>query len=290
MMTLLKYKLGLIAAVSLLLISSANFAFAESVDSNAALFQEVERLRLLKQSDPAAYREIIASKQNKVKSRYENLKTKNPEKFQKFLNQDKSKKRKRLQKMKQNNPQAFEQFVNHRTKRLQKLEQKNPEKFQKLMKRRPEFSKRFQNQRRQSEGDQARASRFQKQGKNGQAIKREGRLAEWSDRRNQGESNRFQNQRKKEIPKRLSEMKREPSAASQARPKNFLQPQRTQEGVAGVGNKPQRKRPDAVKRQGGALQGTAQMREKNRRNSLGNNQGNQNSKRMATGRKPARRG
>lgn len=148
-----------------LLVTPALYA-ADSLEGHGALLKEIERLRALKQTDPAAYQSFIESKKASVQHRYQALKKGDPEKFQKFVSEDRGKKRERLKNLKQNDPQAFEQFVQNRQKRFERMKQKNPEAYQRLKEKRPALFER--NPKRKNNNEEPRVFREQRMSFNGE--------------------------------------------------------------------------------------------------------------------------
>lgn len=127
------------------LLGSASVARAEDTAATEdPVFQEVQRLKALKTSDPQAYAEAVRQKKENVGRRLTEMKQNRPENFQQFMARENQLKRRRLVEAQNRNPELFNQYREGRVQRFKQMEAQNPERVKQLLEKHPQLRERME--------------------------------------------------------------------------------------------------------------------------------------------------
>lgn len=171
-------KQGILAGLTIgLLLGISGAAFAEQASPEESLNTQLESLQELKESDPAAYRELIQQKRAEFQEKLDQLKKERKETFREFQRQQKELKGERLEYFKQNHPEAYERFMNQRRERMGNLAERNPERFREFLENHPRAKEWYQDHPRAHERFQERREEWRE----GLQDRRQERHEGWQD-------------------------------------------------------------------------------------------------------------
>lgn len=145
--------LSKILATTLLFLLAAGvrpmIASAEPAEATVeeSVLQEVERLRALRDSNPALYREMIDQKKASLKENLSRLQQNHPERARRFFERQKQMKRRELAYVQQKRPGLYREFSENRKQFWERKARENPQQFRKFMETRPEVRQRWEGRR-----------------------------------------------------------------------------------------------------------------------------------------------
>ncbi len=123
-------------------------AFAEEPAAQAGaedpVYQEVRRLKALKESDPQAYAQAIQQKKENLSRRLNDLQQNRPENYQRFLARENQMKRRRLVEAQAKNPEMVRNYMNGRMERFKKMQERDPEKTKQFLAEHPQIRERME--------------------------------------------------------------------------------------------------------------------------------------------------
>lgn len=119
-------------------------AYAQALPKEELIHEEFQYLKDLKERDPAAYKEAIQAKKDRIHQYTQKVKSQGSERFQRFVTRENQTRKKRIESLRKNRAEGFRDYERHRLERVSRLKEKNPEQFQKMMEKHPRINERLQ--------------------------------------------------------------------------------------------------------------------------------------------------
>lgn len=183
-----------------------------------------ERLRQLKETDPAAFERLVNERKQQIKAKFSQVRQADPARFENLKEKIEQRRIERLQRMRNENPGRFRQVMGERMQKMEQWKQSNPERYQQFIQNHPRFETRMQRLRGEAEGAGQRVP-------SGPGSRQEFRNTASGERRQEFQSRQEMGQMP---PRRFQDQKQpQPFRAPQTGFENRPRPAFTQQGQGG---------------------------------------------------------